>query len=75
MKLPTHREVEAVARAIAEAPLGYVGEDWVPSARAAILALDRVRAKPKPKKKVRSEERRVGKECTSWCRSRWSPYH
>ena len=21
---------------------------------------------------VRSEERRVGKECTSWCRSRWS---
>ena len=21
----------------------------------------------------RSEERRVGKECTSWCRSRWSP--
>ena len=25
--------------------------------------------------RVRSEERRVGKECTSWCRSRWSPYH
>ena len=24
---------------------------------------------------IRSEERRVGKECTSWCRSRWSPYH
>ena len=24
---------------------------------------------------VRSEERRVEKECTSWCRSRWSPYH
>ena len=23
----------------------------------------------------RSEERRVGKECWSWCRSRWSPYH
>ena len=23
----------------------------------------------------RSEERRVGKECTSWCRSRWSPDH
>ena len=22
-----------------------------------------------------SEERRVGKECTSVCRSRWSPYH
>jgi hypothetical protein len=23
----------------------------------------------------RSEERRVGKECTRLCRSRWSPYH
>src|SRR3546814_11682108 len=23
----------------------------------------------------RSEERRVGKECASTCRSRWSPYH
>ena len=26
-------------------------------------------------KAMRSEGRRVGKECTSWCRSRWSPYH
>ena len=25
--------------------------------------------------KTRSEERRVGKECTPVCRSRWSPYH
>ena len=25
--------------------------------------------------RVRSEERRVGKECPSLCRSRWSPYH
>src|SRR3546814_6662476 len=27
---------------------------------------------PKPS---RSDERRVGKECVSTCRSRWSPYH
>src|SRR3546814_5567149 len=27
------------------------------------------------KDKYRSEERRVGKECVSTCRSRWSPYH
>src|SRR3546814_5861199 len=26
-------------------------------------------------KQTRSEERRVGKECVSTCRSRWSPYH
>src|SRR3546814_5400880 len=25
--------------------------------------------------KMRSEERRVGKECVSTCRSRWLPYH
>ena len=25
--------------------------------------------------KARSEERRVGKECRTVCRSRWSPYH
>ena len=30
---------------------------------------------PKFEKLIRSEERRVGKECVSTCRSRWSPYH
>ena len=28
-----------------------------------------------PQAARRSEERRVGKECTVLCRSRWSPYH
>src|SRR3546814_14774675 len=28
-----------------------------------------------PSAERRSEERRVGKECGSTCRSRWSPYH
>src|SRR3546814_6288675 len=28
-----------------------------------------------PSEGYRSEERRVGKECVSTCRSRWSPYH
>ena len=27
------------------------------------------------RERMRSEERRVGKECVSTCRSRWSPYH
>src|SRR3546814_4022848 len=27
------------------------------------------------RQQIRSEERRVGKECVSTCRSRWSPYH
>src|SRR3546814_9889448 len=29
----------------------------------------------RPTASARSEERRVGKECVSTCRSRWSPYH
>src|SRR3546814_15375742 len=28
-----------------------------------------------PPSRASSEERRVGKECVSTCRSRWSPYH
>ena len=36
------------------------------------LAADKPKKAPLPEKKfLRSEERRVGKEC----RSRWSPYH
>src|SRR3546814_1252768 len=31
--------------------------------------------KPEKSFAFRSEERRVGKECVSTCRSRWSPYH
>src|SRR3546814_12096596 len=30
---------------------------------------------PEHERLDRSEERRVGKECVSTCRSRWSPYH
>src|SRR3546814_10338702 len=33
------------------------------------------RRQGKPQAAQRSEERRVGKECVSTCRSRWSPYH
>src|SRR3546814_7024969 len=29
----------------------------------------------KPAQMNRTDERRVGKECVSTCRSRWSPYH
>src|SRR3546814_10958814 len=39
-------------------------------------ALDRQKIAPVAReKRGRSEERRVGKECVSTCRSRWSPYH
>ena len=35
----------------------------------------RVNTVPMPRAGGRSEERRVGKECSVTCRSRWSPYH
>src|SRR3546814_19292625 len=41
-------------------------------AQVAMGALLKAPARPGQR---RSEERRVGKECVSTCRSRWSPYH
>src|SRR3546814_11961526 len=38
-------------------------------------AVGRRKSNATGKRPARSEERRVGKECVSTCRSRWSPYH
>src|SRR3546814_11380226 len=40
-----------------------------------VLMSECARLVPPGTRLVRSEERRVGKECVSTCRSRWSPYH
>src|SRR3546814_1511361 len=40
-----------------------------------VVALARAVAGRLPAVETRSEERRVGKECVSTCRSRWSPEH
>ena len=46
---------------------------------AAVLASNGIKtyifSEMRPTPELRSEERRVGKECASMCRSRWSPYH
>src|SRR3546814_20563102 len=44
-----------------------------PAPRGAACRLER--GLPHARMSGRSEERRVGKECVSTCRSRWSPYH
>src|SRR3546814_16173217 len=36
---------------------------------------DKQKVEEQPKDEKRAEERRVGKECVSTCRSRWSPNH
>src|SRR3546814_1373985 len=63
------RDISAPARfqqemdpALVGRPAGKIG--MIGTARAASVGEDQ-----------RSEERRVGKECVSTCRSRWSPYH
>src|SRR3546814_5474986 len=43
------------------------GDRWKP-----LRTIEQLKAKARA---ARSEERRVGKECVSTCRSRWSPYH
>src|SRR3546814_12372522 len=44
----------------------HLGESLLQDRQLAVLGTEIV---------TRSEERRVGKECVSTCRSRWSPYH
>src|SRR3546814_11057934 len=43
--------------------------------RGMATALRKLDLPPGSRIAIRSEERRVGKECVSTCRSRWSPYH
>ena len=68
------RRTAAVARGsddalvVADMPFLSVGVDDSETIRNAGGMLRR----PTP---TRSEERRVGKECSEPCRSRWSPYH
>src|SRR3546814_13982909 len=61
------------------AVLVLAGDIDVPTAKAKVEKwFGAIPAGPAPQDvdaTVRSEERRVGKECVSTCRSRWSPYH
>src|SRR3546814_11940433 len=50
--------------------LGDLGEEGLQHVRLAIGGVEQFH-----QRRQRSEERRVGKECVSTCRSRWSPYH
>src|SRR3546814_11845265 len=47
----------------------------IPGLKMTVVAADGQYVKPVSVDEFRSEERRVGKECVSTCRSRWSPDH
>src|SRR3546814_17907900 len=60
-------DVDAAMACVHPDAIWHVDGDPVVGTVGVIKGCDAVRA--------RSEERRVGKECVSTCRSRWSPYH
>src|SRR3546814_16565427 len=65
-RLDRDRRVIDVERA---ARLAWRGADPAGELRKIVGGMQRIQ------RHLRSEERRVGKECVSTCRSRWSPYH
>src|SRR3546814_12895244 len=79
----TYGSLEAVLAAAPEIKKPKLRENLIAHADNARLSRELVRLvcdSPLPEplddlKLKRSEERRVGKECVSTCRSRWSPYH
>ena len=67
--LQRHAELVSTHVAAAVVP-GAPFDDQLRAATRAYLDIARRRGAA-----IRSEERRVGKECAITCRSRWSPYH
>ena len=66
-------DIGASSRAQAERKV-RIGDSFVGAPDLYRLSGKRVAGRPIDDR-VRSEERRVGKECVCQCRSRWSPYH
>src|SRR3546814_11559599 len=76
---------EAASRALEDAGMTWADIDAVVVGKAPdffegvmmpeLYLADALGATGKPLFRVRSEERRVGKECVHTFRSRWSPYH
>src|SRR3546814_13395268 len=62
---------ELLRRAVMSEAKRQLGENAIPS----VLSGHGLDMDGKHRHAFRSEERRVGKECVSTCRSRWSPYH
>src|SRR3546814_15620244 len=68
-------ESAAIPQSALQGSVAFFGHDWAES-----TVVKRIRAFSGLGLRVvgfnfRSEERRIGKECVSTCRSRWSPYH
>src|SRR3546814_6113015 len=75
--LPIYRNRPVLCHALGTVPATQRAGGLSVAASRSGLAVDRRGAarRTSPWHVSRSEERRVGKECVSTCRSRWSPYH
>ena len=72
----TPAQAKKILRALVDAGVTVVVDGSAPTRRKVAAARAATPAsKATTAKADRSEERRVGKECTVLCRSRWSPYH
>src|SRR3546814_1992652 len=60
---------------VCSSDLSLAAERRLSDARDDLLDAKDAIATAAAERQIRSEERRVGKECVSTCRSRWSPYH
>ena len=77
--ISTHKTILSVVQAIEAASLSKTTSLSLVVQKSSKISSSYLRANKnfleKHDVRNRSEERRVGKECTSECRSRWSPYH
>src|SRR3546814_11278469 len=73
-----HENLDLLVRVVERQRRAAGGADAEPlqqRVRAVLAGTDRHALDVEQGGQVRSEERRVGQECVSTCRSRWSPYH
>src|SRR3546814_6321106 len=70
-----HSELPEGAIVVAARFKGQPGDAHAIQAEMDRISASREASQPLRSKTGRSEERRVGKECVSTCRSRWSPDH
>ena len=72
---PTFHTLEKIMDVLEVTPNELLSGEWKFVQQAEKEVCQFLRTEERLNAELRSEERRVGKECLRLCRSRWSPYH